>query len=152
MNGRHYRTRRNRLLAYPFSILMTILGLIVATAPRGGLLLPMAGGAMIIFAVVFTRWVSRVGIEVGQDGIVVYGPFMTRRVRWSKVAGLATHRWSINQVVDVKLSDGRTLNTNLIQGAPVIWNGGRTKDILSVLQAEFDSRGVIPEQLSSVAR
>lgn len=50
----------------------------------------------------------------------------------------------LNKIVDITLVDGRTLNTNLIQGAPVIWTGGKTKDILSVLQTELDARGAGP--------
>jgi hypothetical protein len=77
------------------------------------------------------------GVEVRQNDIVVFGPFGTKHVPRDEVAGLGTHRWSINTIVDLKLVDGRTLNTNLIQGASVVWNGGKTVDILSVLQAEL---------------
>jgi hypothetical protein len=80
------------------------------------------------------------GVEVRQNDIVVFGPLGANHVPWNEVAGLGTHRWSINTIVDVKLVDGRTLNTNLIQGAPVVWNGGKTVDILSVLQAELSGR------------
>lgn len=84
----------------------------------------------------------RIGIEAGNDGIVVYGPFSTRHVAWDEVAGLDTHRWSISKVVDLKLIDGRTVETNLLQGRTVTWRGGKTRDILSVLQSELDSQGV----------
>jgi hypothetical protein len=85
------------------------------------------------------------GLKVDKDNIYVYGPFSSGRVAWRDVSGLATHRWSVNQIVDLKLVDGRTLNTNLIQGASVDWQGGKTKDILSVLQAELDAHRSLTE-------
>jgi hypothetical protein len=145
---RHYRTRRNRL-AYPIFVLGIPLCVLLVFAPRGGLPVHLTAlvftGAMLWLA----RNLIRLGIEVGDDGITVYG-LRRQQVTWDQVAGLDTHRWSINTIVDVRLTDGRALNTNLIQGAPITWHGGKTKDIVSVLQAELDSRGVPPsEQLPS---
>jgi hypothetical protein len=40
-------------------------------------------------------------------------------------------------VVHFDLGDGRRLGTNLIQDAVVSWEGGRTRDILSVLRGEL---------------
>jgi hypothetical protein len=142
VNRRHYKTRRNGLAFYPFLVVTVVVGLSIAVAPGGGFLPPLAGGVFIFLAVWFTKRGRRLGVEVGEEGIVVYGPFSTQRVAWDDVVGLDTHRWSINEIVDLRLADGRTLNTNLIQGAPVTWQGGKTKDILSVLQVELNSQGV----------
>jgi hypothetical protein len=136
---RHYKLRRIWLAAYPFAAVMVLAALSIAVAPGGGLLLPVVGAAIVLLAVWFTRRGMRIGVEVGPDEIVVYGPVRTQRLLWHDVAGVSTHRWSINRVVDLKLADGRTVNTNLIQGASVGWRGGKTTDILSVLQGELDS-------------
>jgi Bacterial PH domain len=141
VNRRHYKTRRNGLAFYPFLVVTVAVGLSIAVAPGGGFLLPLAGGVFIFLAVWFIKRGMRLGVEVGEEGIVVYGPFSTQRVAWDDVVGLDTHRWSINKIVDLKLRDGHTVNTNLIQGALVTWQGGKTKDILSVLQAEFEGEG-----------
>jgi hypothetical protein len=82
------------------------------------------------------------GIEVSQNGVVVYGSFLTYRVAWRDVAGFASHRVSFSQIVDLKLADGRTIKTSLVQGVSVTWQEGKTRDILSVLQSELSSRGV----------
>lgn len=143
MNQRHYRTRRNRLVIYPFLGAFIVLGLLLVLVPRGGLAIHVGAGLGVLIIVWLARNTARMGLEVDRDNIHVYGPFSSERVAWRDVSGLATHRWSVNQIVDLKLADGRTLNTNLIQGASVDWQGGETKEILSVLQAELDAHGLM---------
>jgi hypothetical protein len=126
---------------YPFLGVCILLGLLLVLAPRGGLAVHVGAGVCVLIFVWLARNTARMGLKVDKDDIYVYGPFSSKRVAWKDVSGLATHRWSVNQIVDLKLMDGRTLNTNLIQGASVDWQGGETKDILSVLQAELDARG-----------
>jgi hypothetical protein len=145
MNQRHYRTRRNRFGMYPFLGICIFLGLLLTLAPRGGLALHVGAGVGVLILVWLARNAARMGLKVDRDDVQVCGPFSSERVAWSDVSGLDTHRWSINQIVDLKLMDGRTLNTNLIQGASVDWQGGETKDILSVLQAELDAHGSLIE-------
>jgi hypothetical protein len=54
-------------------------------------------------------------------------------------------------VIHFDLRDDRRLETNLIQGALVTWRGGKTKDILSVLQRELDTceKEAEPQSLGS---
>ena len=136
---RHYKLRRMWFFILPFAAVTVLVGLSIAVAPRGGLLAPVAGAAFVFLGVWYARRGLRIGVEVGPDEIVVYGPFRTQQLLWRDVASLRTHRWSINQVVDLELTDGRLVNTNLIQGASVGWHGGKTTDILSVLQADLGS-------------
>jgi len=138
---RHYRTRRSRFTLYPFSILAALLGLLLALASWAGLLIHIGGIIAVITMLWITRNAARMGIRVGQDEIVVYGSFRTYHVAWRDVAGFATHRVSFSQIVDLKLADGHTIKTSLVQGVPVTWGGGKTEDILSVLLTELRSRG-----------
>jgi hypothetical protein len=84
--------------------------------------------------------------------VVVRGPFSSHRVPKRDIVGVGIHRWAVNMVVHLDLRDGRRLETNLIQGALVTWRGGRTKDILSVLQRDLNAHGkeTAPDALGSV--
>jgi xanthosine utilization system XapX-like protein len=141
-NNRHYRTWRNRLAVYPFGILIGILGLILAAASPAPVAVRIVGVAGIPLAWLYIRRGTRIGVEVTNDGIVVYGPLSTQRVSTADVLNVGTHRWFMNQVVHLDLRDGRRVETNLIQGVLVTWHGGKTKDILSVLQRELDHQGL----------
>src|SRR5271154_2636200 len=112
MDQRHYRTRRNRLVIYPFFGVCILLGLLLVLVPRGGLAVHVGAGLGVLIIVWLARNTARMGLKVDKDDIYVYGPFSSTRVAWRDVSGLATHRWSVNQIVDLKLADGRTLNTN----------------------------------------
>lgn len=140
MGKRHYRTQRNRFFAYPFGGLAIVVGLIVILAPRGGLAIHISAAGCLAFVLWLIRNALRLGIATDEGGVVVYGPISAQRVTWGEIAGLDTHRWSINQIVDLQLVDGRKLNTNLIQGASVTWHGGKTSDILDVLGKELNCR------------
>jgi hypothetical protein len=123
---RHYRTWRNRVLLYPFGVLAAVLGLAVAGAPVAlPVRIPTLAG--LAFAFWLIRRGTHVGLEVGTKGIEVYGPFRTQHVSWDQVAGLGTYRWFANKVVELDLSDGRKLETNLIQGALVTWTKVRPR-------------------------
>lgn len=95
MSGRHYRTRRNLVAIYPFATLVLLLGLLLVFVPRGGLVVHIGAVVYVVLMVCLTRNAVRLGVEVRQDAMVVYGPFGSRRVEWNDVAGLSTHRWSI---------------------------------------------------------
>ncbi len=141
MSSRHYRTRRNRIFVYPFAIVGVSLCLLLALVPRGGLAVHAGAVVGIVLLSWLARNAARAGVAMDPSGVRVYGPFRSERVDWDDIVGLDTHRWSINHVVDLRLADGRTLNTNLIQGASVDWDGGETTDILSILRVELRSRG-----------
>jgi len=115
------------------------MGVLLVLVPRGGLVVH-AGAAVIVVALVWmVRRAARIGVEVDEGGLVVYGPARSQRVSWAGVAGFGTHRWGTSEVVDVRLVDGRVLNANLIQGARADWENGKTDDILSVLRRELDT-------------
>jgi hypothetical protein len=141
-NRRHYRTWRNRVGVYFFGSVIGILGLVLAGASPAPIAVRIVGVAALPLAWLYVRRGTRIGVEVTNDGIVVYGTFSTQRVSTADVLNVGTHRWFMNQVVHLDLRDGRRVETNLIQGALVTWHGGKTKDILSVLQRELDHQGL----------
>jgi hypothetical protein len=81
------------------------------------------------------------GVETGNEGVVVYSPYRTLRLKWSDVAGFETRRWAFNQEIGIRLKDGERIRTSLVQGRVVRWKEGKTKDIMSVLRAELTERG-----------
>jgi hypothetical protein len=147
MKKRHYRTRRNRFFIYPFSTAGVVICLLLVLVPRGGLVVHVGAAICVVLLLWLARNAGRMGLEVDPNGIHVHGPFKSEHVAWDNVVGLDTHRWSINEIIDVRLADGRTLNTSLVQGIPVSWHGGKTNDILSVLQTELRSRGTLASPL-----
>jgi hypothetical protein len=98
-----------------------------------------------IAGVVLVAWITwragRIGVETRLDEIIRYGAFRTQRVPWDEVVGLATKRIFTSTLIFLELDGGRRLQTGLVQGVTVIWRGGETNDILSVLQRDLDARG-----------
>lgn len=130
---------------YPFGALIGVLGLVLAGAPPAPILVRVLGLAGIPLAWWFGTVGGRIGVDIDEAGMVVHGPFRSQRVSRYDIVGVGTHRWFANMVVHLDLRDGRRLGTNLIQGALVTWQDGKTKDILSVLQHELDARVLRPD-------
>jgi hypothetical protein len=78
-------------------------------------------------------------MEVSPSDIVVCHSFRMDRLRWDDVDRLEVHRRGANKEVDLMLTSGRMVHSTLLQGRAVTWQDGKTKDILSVLQAELDA-------------
>lgn len=77
------------------------------------------------------------GVEVADRGYVVHNTFVTKKLEWHDIAGFDTKRWVFNHEVFIYLTSGERVRTSLIQGRHVIWKGGRTRDILSILRGEL---------------
>lgn len=116
-----------------------VLGLALAIGPHGGLGVRLvtvalaAGGVGVIF------WAKRIGVEVSRDGLVVRRALETRTLKWQDVGRIEVHPRGISQEVDLMLRNGEMLHTTLLQGRVVIWKGGKTKDILSLLSSDLES-------------
>jgi hypothetical protein len=121
-----------------------VLGIAVAGASAAPIPLRVVGIAAIPLAWAYIWRGVRIGVEVCDGYIVIYGPFRTQRVSRVDVLRISTHSWFMNTVVHLDLQDGRRIETNLIQGALVTWHGGKTRDILSVLRRELGARRVPP--------
>lgn len=150
MNERHYRTSIARIILYPYCVLGLILGAGLVVVPRGALLIHIGAGACVLIALWLTRQVKRLGVKTTDDGMIVYHPYGTSRLAWTDIVGFDTRRWVINQEVGIRLKNGSRVRTSLVQGRVVTWQGGKTRNILSVLEAEMNSRvALLPEQSSS---
>ena len=153
MSARRYRTRRGKWTVYPLGALAGFLGLVLATTPHD---VAAAVRVIAIAGVVLVAWITwragRIGVETRLDEIIRYGAFRTQRVPWDEVVGLATKRIFTSTLIFLELDGGRRLQTGLVQGVTVIWRGGETNDILSVLQRDLDAHGkeTAPEALGSV--
>lgn len=92
------------------------------------------------------------GVEVTDDGYIVHNAFVTKRLRWYEITGFDTKRWVINHEVGILLSNGERIRTSLLQGRHVIWKGGRTRDIMSILRDELraHTHGASPTVSESV--
>jgi hypothetical protein len=137
MSNRHYRTRRNRVAYFPLWLCTVVIALIVALVPRGPAAIHVGAAIALVVLLWLGRNIYRLGINLTDDGITVYGAVRTRHVAWREVVAVETHRWMGGEIADLALSNGRRVNTNLIQGAPVSWAAGEaageTTDIVSEL-------------------
>jgi hypothetical protein len=140
MNRRHYRTHIGLIILYPFCVVGVVLGLLVTLVPRGGVLLHIMTAGCVLGALWLTGRVKRLGVLVTSENITVYNTYYTRRIAWVDVGGFDTRRWVLNREVGIQLRDGSRIHTSLLQGRFVTWSGGKTRDIISVLQADLDSR------------
>jgi hypothetical protein len=122
---------------YPFGLILGILGLVLAGAPPTPIPLRVFGLVCIGLAWWFGTAGGRIGMDIDEAGVVVRGPFSSKRISRTEIVRVGTHKWFVNTVVHLDLRDGRRLGTNLIQGALVTWRGGETRDILAVLQREL---------------
>lgn len=137
IEGRRYRTRRNQIAVYPFSLLIGLSGLLLAGASGSPIAARLVGIGFLLIVWPYTRWGLRIGVDVADGEIIVRGPYKSQRLFRDDIMDMGTYRWFANKVVYFDLRDGRRLRTNLIQGALVTWQGGGTKDILSVLRHEL---------------
>lgn len=139
VDSRRYRTRRNQIAIYPFSVLIGLIGLLLAGASAAPIAARLVGVGLILLVWPYTRWGLRIGVDIADSEIVVHGPYKSQHLIRDDIVDMGTYRWFANKIVYFDLQDGRRLRTNLIQGALVTWQGGRTKDILSVLRQELDT-------------
>jgi hypothetical protein len=124
---------------YPFGVVLGVLGLVVAGAAPAPIPVRVFGLICLPLAWWFGTLGGRIGVDIGAADVVVRGPFGSERLTRAEIVDVGVHRWFLNMVVHFDLSDGRRLGTNLIQGVMVNWEGGTTKDILSVLGHELDA-------------
>ena len=103
VDQRHYRTRRARFVIYPFTGLAVLLGLLLVLVPRGGPVIHLGVAVCVVLAIWIARNGSRMGLEVSRSRVVVYGPLGSKCVEWDDVVEVDTHRWSYNEVVDLRL-------------------------------------------------
>lgn len=129
----------SRLLLYPFCVFGGLLGLLVTLAPSGPLLLHVGTAVCVLGVLWLTKRARQLGIEVTHNGIVVHNTYVTSRLTWAEIAGFDTRRWMVNREVGIRLKEGRRVRTSLLQGRVVTWKGGKTRDIISVLEADLEA-------------
>jgi hypothetical protein len=131
------------MILYPFIAVGMAVCLLVAFVPRGAWtlhLIPVAGFLILLWLIGRVR---RLGIEIVGDGVIAYGTFWSRRIKWDEIDDLELFRWGINQEIKLRLTDGNIVRTNLLQGRVVSWPGGKTKDIFTLLQTELKGSALL---------
>jgi hypothetical protein len=128
-------------MMYPTGALGLLICLVLIANPHLFLRIwALAWGAVLWWA---TWRAGRLGLEVSATGIVRLGAFRTQRFAWDEVAGISTARVLASIQVFLDLTDGRRVLAGFGQGRTVVWQHGKTKDIVSVLQHEIDVRGAL---------
>jgi nitrogen fixation-related uncharacterized protein len=87
-------------------------------------------------------WANIVAVTAGvyeeEDGIVARSLFGVARYEWAQLAGFDHARRGTHDYVYARLTDGsRHRLTNVLQGQRVIWDGGQTDDIVSILSGRL---------------
>lgn len=140
---RHYRLRWTRPVNQLLSAVWTIIWLawVLASAkPDWSVMIPVG-----VCLAVITAWANILAIIAGvyedENGIVVRSLFRCARYEWNQLCIFDHARRGTHDYVYAKLADGshRRL-TNVLQGQPVVWEGGSTDDIVAVLSERLKER------------
>lgn len=140
VDARHYHTRIARMILYPFGSVAIVLSLLVALQPRGGILIHLYTAALLIGSIWLFVRITHQGVETTPATLIIRNALKTSTVGWSDIRAFDTRKWFVNHEVMVVLTNGQRIHTALVQQRVVVWKGGQTKDILSVLQNELDLR------------
>jgi hypothetical protein len=130
-----YRTQIARFGLYPLLAAWLVFSLPLIVAPRGGWPIHLGGVVFVLASLWSFRLPGRMGVTVRSEGIVVGHILWSRFIPWENVEQFDTRRWGFNHEVGIRLPDGQRAITSLLQGRVVAWDGGKTRDILSVLNA-----------------
>lgn len=117
---------------------------ILTLIPRGAWWIHVWLVACLLALIWLARRIKIQGVEVTDDGYIVHNAFLTKRLKWHEIDSFYTKRWVFNQEVFVLLKNGEKVRTSLAQGLVVVWKGGRTRDILSILRSELAAHSGIP--------
>jgi len=127
---------------------------ILIVVPRGAWWIHVGLFACLLALVWLARRMKTQGVEATGDGYIVHNAFATTRLGWNEINNFYTKRWVFNQEVFVLLKNGEKVRTSLAQGLVVVWKGGRTRDILSILRDELrvhtHGASPIPESTTGV--
>lgn len=83
----------------------------------------------------------RSGVYERDDGITLRSLFGSTHYGWDDLDRFEHQRRGTHDIVYARLTDGsRRRLTNLLQGQRVLWDGGETRDIVSVLHERLAER------------
>ncbi|HEX3510592.1 MAG TPA: hypothetical protein VHT27_05770 [Solirubrobacteraceae bacterium] len=106
-------------------------------APTGGVAPKIIGAFCLIGApLLFVRQL-RAGVEITQQSVRVHSVYLTRAIPRPLIVGITTKPVFTSKMVYLVLRGGGTAWTGLAQGVTVAWEGGRTVDIVGVLESEL---------------
>jgi len=74
----------------------------------------------------------RTGVYEEQGALTVKSAFASDHIPLSELAGFEWRREGLAKVVYARLTTGRLVCLPLVQGQVVVWDGGRTRDIIGV--------------------
>jgi hypothetical protein len=92
MSNRHYRTR-GRVVYFPLWLCAVVVAVIVALVPRGPAAIHVGAAIALVVVLWLGRNIYRLGIDLTDDGITVYGAVRIRRIAWREVVAVESHRW-----------------------------------------------------------
>lgn len=141
---RLYRTRLARWILYPFFVVGIPLGILGTLLPDSRWTFHLWGLACLT-AMFWCLWRARIlGVEVTDSGYVVHGTLTSKKIGWSEISSIYPQRSGLNRSIRIQVNNGECFRTSLLQGRVVTWEGGRTKDILSILRSELAAHSGVP--------
>jgi hypothetical protein len=98
-----------------------------------------------VWIIVISVWANVFGVKVGvyehDDGITLRSFFGSTSYGWEDLDRFEHQHRGTHDIVYARLTDGsRRRMTNLLQGQRVFWDGGETRDIVSVLNERLAER------------
>jgi hypothetical protein len=150
---RHYRLERIRINVRIVEMAI-VLGFVALFAINQSEASAFLLGQAIGFALFLTAaiaWAEIVSIRTGLDeteaGFVDRGNFGSRRVAYEEIDRFEPHRigrW--HRVVLVRKDGRRTVLRGVFQSSPVVWEGGVTRDIVTLLNERLRRHLTQPRQ------
>ncbi|HEY7892559.1 MAG TPA: hypothetical protein VIC05_10160 [Solirubrobacteraceae bacterium] len=100
-------------------------------------------GVLAVAVIVVTgRLVRRFGVGISEFGVEVSGSSVRRTIPWTDVVAFRAQPWGPYASIQVELRSGKLIRTPMMQGRKMSWDGGHTRDILTLLDSHLvASRG-----------
>jgi hypothetical protein len=127
-----------RALMRGYAVVGFIVWLAISGAPHIPVSLRvLAAGVAVGFLYLTWHYGGGRGVAVRVDGIYVRRWFRWRFIPWREISTFRIRRRSLSPPVFVELVSGESRMLPLTQGRQVAWAGGRSRDIVSVLNGDL---------------
>jgi hypothetical protein len=142
---RSYRVARNRPLSWVYAAVMT--AIVMANVVRYGAdehgfpTQALVETAFWTGVIGWFLWMSsRVGVDETDSGLISHSTFRNRVVAWDDIEsfGVPPHQLLGWTQVCARCRSGRSVTLSVSQGKRVVWQGGETLDIESVLTERLE--------------
>jgi hypothetical protein len=136
---RVYRDRLGSTAIRAFWLLAAFLALVVAAAPPLPAIARVPLVALLLCSLLIAYRAGRMGVAVTPSGVWLGMVAFSRWIPWREVSAFEERPFMLYAEVRVRVTDGRSYRTMLVQGRAMRWHGGKTRDVLSALNADLQA-------------